>query len=1213
MVTHLCGIFLSKKKYPPQGGFLWGILLSFLFFLFNTTAFAIGADPVAQCFSNITVHLDENGAASITAEDLDNGSYDSDGTIALFVDITDFDCTNIGDNDVRLIVVDNDDNSSVCHTNVTVVEDIPPTPDAETLPDILAQCMVSLADITVPTATDNCSGTIAGISDATFPITDQGTTMITWTYTDDSGNSTTQTQNVVIADTEAPIPDMAALDDITAQCEVTALTPPTATDNCAGTIAGTTDAVLPIATTTMITWTYDDGNGNTATQTQNIIVEDTMAPTPDLATLEDVNAQCEVTALTTPTATDNCAGEITGTTDAALPITITTMITWTYDDGNGNTSTQTQNVVVEDTMAPTPDLATLDDVNEQCEVTAITAPTATDNCAGEITGTTDAVFPIMASTTITWTYDDGNGNTSTQSQNVVVDDTLAPTPDLATLEDVNEQCEVTAITAPTATDNCAGEITGTTDAVFPIMASTTITWTYDDGNGNTATQTQNVVVDDTIEPTPDLATLQDVTEQCEVTAITAPTATDNCSGTITGTTDAVFPIMASTTITWTYDDGNGNTATQTQNVVVDDTMEPTPDLATLEDVNEQCEVTAITAPTATDNCSGTITGTTDAVFPIMASTTITWTYDDGNGNTATQTQNIVIEDTLEPVPDLASLTELSAPCEVTAITAPTATDNCSGTITGTTDAAFPIQASTVVIWTFTDETGNTASQTQNVVIDDMEAPTPDLATLEDVTADCEAATITAPTATDNCSGTVTGTTDAVFPIAASTVITWTFTDANGNTATQTQNVIITPSPIADVTLANGTFTYDGATHSLAVAGLPAGASVSYENNDQVNAGTYEVTATVNPGVSTCPELQLTATLTIDKAPQTITFDEIPVMSLEDDPDFGLTATASSGLPVSYTYTYDADTAPATISETGDVSLLTSGTVEITAHQEGNENYLPADPVTQTLTITSSDATIHEIIINNTTYTNPANEIHYEVVCGDNSDQVEVSFTKEVNATADTPLIFVISTPSNGTFTKTIVVTSQDGTQTETYKIVIEKPYTYLNPDIFVIQKFNNVLLVNNNPDNNGGFRFVSFNWYMNDQLIGTGQYYSAGDNANNTLNPNGTYYVEMTDSNGITYRSCDFTVSLTSAAYNMTVSPNPITAGSTIDVQTTYPAEMLTDVTIMISTLYGNPVLQQMTTTNDTRINLPASLTPGTYVVTSKAAGVILSSKIIVQ
>src|SRR5690606_32348397 len=63
--------------------------------------------PVAACH-DITVALDENGTASITANDIDNGSYDDEDNtnLTLSIDTTDFDCNHIGDNSVILTVED---------------------------------------------------------------------------------------------------------------------------------------------------------------------------------------------------------------------------------------------------------------------------------------------------------------------------------------------------------------------------------------------------------------------------------------------------------------------------------------------------------------------------------------------------------------------------------------------------------------------------------------------------------------------------------------------------------------------------------------------------------------------------------------------------------------------------------------------------------------------------------------------------------------------------------------------------------------------------------------------------------------------------------------------------------------------------------------------------------------------------------------------------
>lgn len=221
--------------------------------------------------------------------------------------------------------------------------------------------------------------------------------------------------------------------------------------------------------------------------------------------------------------------------------------------------------------ALTPDAASLSDINEECSSTP-TAPTATTNCGGSIAGTTTTTFPITTpgTTVITWTYDDGNGNTATQTQNVIIADVTGPVADVSSLSDITGVCDATP-TAPTATDNCVGAITGTPDVSFPITTQglTVVTWSYDDGNGNVTTQTQNVILTDADAPVPDAAVLLDYTE-CFAANPPAPTATDNCTGTITATPDVTMPITTggTTVVTWTFDDGNGNTTTQTQNVTV---------------------------------------------------------------------------------------------------------------------------------------------------------------------------------------------------------------------------------------------------------------------------------------------------------------------------------------------------------------------------------------------------------------------------------------------------------------------------------------------------------------------------------------------------------------------------------------------------------------------------------------------------------------------
>ena len=174
---------------------------------------------------------------------------------------------------------------------------------------------------TAPTTTDACAGTITGTTATIFPITTQGTTVVTWTFNDGNGNSTTANQNVIVDDTVAPVTPTLANVNV-GQCDGTP-TAPTTTDACAGTITGTTSTIFPITTqgTTVVTWTFNDGNGNSTTANQNVIVDDTVAPiTPTLA---DVNVgQCSGTP-PTPTTTDACAGNRLFQYSIANKVTIT--------------------------------------------------------------------------------------------------------------------------------------------------------------------------------------------------------------------------------------------------------------------------------------------------------------------------------------------------------------------------------------------------------------------------------------------------------------------------------------------------------------------------------------------------------------------------------------------------------------------------------------------------------------------------------------------------------------------------------------------------------------------------------------------------------------------------------------------------------------------------------------------------------------------------
>lgn len=145
-----------------------------------------------------------------------------------------------------------------------------PVPNTITLPVIHAQCSVTL---TPPTAS---SGATVINGTTTDPVTyhAQGSYTVHWTYTNTAG-SVTQTQQVIIADTTAPVPDSASLPALTVSCPYTIAQYPTATDNCIGTITASTTSPLTYTTggTYIINWRYTDSSANTTIQTQTIVVD----------------------------------------------------------------------------------------------------------------------------------------------------------------------------------------------------------------------------------------------------------------------------------------------------------------------------------------------------------------------------------------------------------------------------------------------------------------------------------------------------------------------------------------------------------------------------------------------------------------------------------------------------------------------------------------------------------------------------------------------------------------------------------------------------------------------------------------------------------------------------------------------------------------------------------------------------------------------------
>jgi hypothetical protein len=404
-------------------------------------------------------------------------------------------------------------------------------------------------------------------------------------------------------------------------------------------------------------------------------------------------------------------------------------------------------------------------------------------------------------------------------------------------------------TLPKAEDNCSSSITVEVrkmpaDHYYPIGETVDII-RYTDISNNILDYEIHIVVRDAMPPVlvkKPAARIEISNEPGTCGAyypFTLATATDNCSpisalsGAIPETittpgggysdiffisgsqTDSVFSI-GNNVIRQTWTDAAGNVTTFEQNIVIKDAELPKlqcSDLTYYVEKGKNTVYTAYNAPLVTDNCSTYLTSSFVSGFGqtgehAIGTTTEIWKAIDASGNIGLGTFKLTVLDTISPSINCrnirpSALAMAGTDQAVVTFAAPPATDN-SGSVLVTTEGTgsgvmykigeYPL------VYTATDNSGNTASCVIVVVVSDAEAPTltcpPDI-DVANTPGSCGAVVnFTVANAPDNDGSSYTpyrlrglasgslfplGTTQQVFRVA----------DASGNIATCAFNVTVT--------------------------------------------------------------------------------------------------------------------------------------------------------------------------------------------------------------------------------------------------------------------------------------------------------------------------------------------------------------------------------------------------------------------------------------
>ena len=436
----------------------------------------------------------------------------------------------------------------------------------------------------------------------------------------------------------------------------------------------------------------------------------------------------------------------------------------------------------------------------------------------------------------------------------------------------------------------------------------------------------------------------------------------------------------------------------------------------------------------------------------------------------------------------------------------------------------------------------------------------------------------------------------------------TITDANGCTATTSAEVseptVLSASIVTTPVSCNGG---NNGTVDLTVTGGIAPYNFEWTNDATtedltgLTAGTYSVTITDANG---CTATASVAIVVEDSTKPTVVCQDITVQ-LDTNGNVSITTDDIDNGSSDNCGIASMSISQNTFNNTNLGDNMVTLTVEDAA---GN-----TDICTAIVTVNEAPSTIPDIAaikIGSISFDNPPNTINYLMDCNNGATSIEIEVLAKANTTVIPRNLFTIETPKPGIYKQTITVTPQNGNSSKTYEIVINKQFDF---DGIVIQKFNNTLLVNNNPESNGGYKFVNYQWYKNGVAIGTGQYYSTGPNREDSLDPNASYSVEMTTEDGDVLSTCIGSIEHTQS-YNISVTPNPVTAGSYVEVYADLPPNDLKGMQLSLHSLSGQYIKKMETQQQLTNFIIPTGTQTGVYVFYCKTTtGMVKHFKIIVK
>ncbi len=330
-------------------------------------------NPVASA-QGMTVQLDANGSASITAAQINNGSSDNCSIANMSLSQSSFGCGDVGPNNVTLTVTDQSGNSNSATVVVDVQDNVNPVVSTQNISvnlDAAGNASISAADVNL-NSSDACGIASMSLDVSSFDCSNVGANTVTLTVTDVNGNSSTGSATVTVNDVTAPnvvTQNVTVYLDASGSASIAVADIENGSSDACGIASSSLDitsfSCADLGANTVVL-SVTDVNGNTGTANATVTVVDDIDPVisnmpPSMVVVPQPNDCTPSVNWTAPSASDNCSVTLTSTHNPGDNFAVgTTTVTYTATDQSGNSVSASFDVTVD----PTPVV-----------VTSITSPT----------------------------------------------------------------------------------------------------------------------------------------------------------------------------------------------------------------------------------------------------------------------------------------------------------------------------------------------------------------------------------------------------------------------------------------------------------------------------------------------------------------------------------------------------------------------------------------------------------------------------------------------------------------------------------------------------------------------------------------------------------------------------------------------------------------------------------------------------------------------